>query len=238
MERISTGISNIDRQLQGGYPEGEAILVTGEPGTGKTIFAIQFLYNACMEGKRCVMIATEETPEKILIHSKILGIDLEPYTDEHQLSIIRLLEMRAANYGGTVGAEGDRFLHVNDLDNLAHLIADDVEAVVVDNIGTFSIRMELQQFRDRLETLIYTLSMKKRTSLLIIDATAHKLTHNIAEYSTYGTVKLLIKENPYTGNMERFMYIPKMRDTKLSLEPIPYDITGKGIRTLGPKNKN
>ena len=79
MDRLSTGISKLDKKLQGGYPAGESILITGEPGTGKTILGIQFLHQACVEGKKCMMIATEETPEKILLHAKMLGFDLEPF---------------------------------------------------------------------------------------------------------------------------------------------------------------
>ncbi|MCG8515878.1 MAG: hypothetical protein MI740_17265, partial [Halanaerobiales bacterium] len=105
-----------------------------------------------------------------------------------------------------------------------------VEVIVVDNIGTFSIGTELRAFRDKLETLTYLLSVQKMTSLLMMDGTAHELTHRIAEYSTYGTIKLMVKENPYTGKMERFMHIPKMRGTEISLDPIIYDITDEGIK--------
>jgi KaiC/GvpD/RAD55 family RecA-like ATPase len=42
MARISSGIKSLDKRLQGGFPEGECILITGKPGTGKTIFGMQF----------------------------------------------------------------------------------------------------------------------------------------------------------------------------------------------------
>jgi len=67
MERVPTGIDELDVKLSGGYPKGKAILVTGAPGAGKTIFGIHFLYKACMDGRMCVDIATEEPPEDILL---------------------------------------------------------------------------------------------------------------------------------------------------------------------------
>jgi KaiC/GvpD/RAD55 family RecA-like ATPase len=203
LKRYSTGIPNLDKRLQGGYPEGEAVLITGEPGTGKTIFGIQLLNSACLSGRKCVMIATEETPEKIMIHAKLLGFDLEPHIASKHLS----------------------------------MIADDIEVVVIDNMGTCSVGMDLRTFRDKLETLLYLLSKQRRTSIIIMDETAHEYTHRIAEYSTYGTIRLLVKENPYTGKMERFMYIPKMRGTKLLLDPINYDITEEGITLLASQGK-
>jgi KaiC/GvpD/RAD55 family RecA-like ATPase len=42
----------------------------------------------------------------------------------------------------------------------------------------------------------------------------------------------MIKENPYTEKMERYMYIPKMRDTEISLELMLYDITSGGFTLL------
>jgi len=43
LERISTGIPEIDQIIGGGIPQGFLVAVTGEPGTGKTIFAIHFI---------------------------------------------------------------------------------------------------------------------------------------------------------------------------------------------------
>ncbi len=237
LKRYSTGIPNLDKRLQGGYPEGEAVLITGEPGTGKTIFGIQFLNSACLSGKKCVMIATEETPEKIMVHAKLLGFDLESHIADKKLSIMHLLEMRAADPGAHAGEAQPFTIHMDDLNNFSHLIADDIEVVVIDNMGTCSIGMELRTFRDKLETLLYLLSKQRRTSIIIMDETAHEYTHRIAEYSTYGTIRLLVKENPYTGKMERFMYIPKMRGTKLLLDPINYDITEEGITLLASQGK-
>ena len=49
-----------------GLPKGDAILVRGEPGTGKTILALQFLHKGAENGEKCVYITTEETPETIM----------------------------------------------------------------------------------------------------------------------------------------------------------------------------
>ncbi|WP_407355271.1 RAD55 family ATPase [Methanolobus sp. WCC5] len=232
MKRLSCGISDLDRRIQGGFPEGECILITGEPGTGKTIFGIQFLYRMCKEGRKCMMVATEEVPEKIVLHAKELGFDLEPFIKNGQLSMIRYLELKAFD----IQKDNDNIhTNIDDLNNLIHITEDNIEVFVLDNLGTFSIGTGLKQFKDKIDTLSYLLSKQKRTCLMMMDATAHELTHRIAEYSTYGTIRLMTKENPYTGKMERFMHIPKMRGTKISLELINYDITENGIKLLLPK---
>ena len=56
----------MDRLLAGGIPEGFLVAVTGEPGTGKTIFCMHFIAQGIKEGDRCVYVTTEESRESIL----------------------------------------------------------------------------------------------------------------------------------------------------------------------------
>ena len=45
IEKAPTGINELDNILAGGLPKGSVTLVTGGPGTGKTILSIQFILN-------------------------------------------------------------------------------------------------------------------------------------------------------------------------------------------------
>jgi len=47
----------------------------------------------------------------------------------------------------------------------------------------------------------------------------------------------MVKENPYTGLRERYLDIPKMRGTDISLELSLFDITQKGITFRSSKTK-
>ncbi|MDI6807071.1 MAG: ATPase domain-containing protein, partial [Candidatus Aenigmarchaeota archaeon] len=44
VERTSTGIPGLDKLIEGGYPKGSVVLVSGGPGTGKTLLGLQFIY--------------------------------------------------------------------------------------------------------------------------------------------------------------------------------------------------
>ena len=48
MDRTNTGILELDT-LIGGFPAGKTVFVTGDPGTGKTIFGLQFANSSCMQ---------------------------------------------------------------------------------------------------------------------------------------------------------------------------------------------
>jgi KaiC/GvpD/RAD55 family RecA-like ATPase len=43
VKRVKSGIEGLDEVIEGGFPSGSLILLAGEPGTGKTVFSIQFL---------------------------------------------------------------------------------------------------------------------------------------------------------------------------------------------------
>jgi len=229
MERIPTGIAELDEKISGGYPKSKAMLITGAPGTGKTIFGLHFLYNGCTDGRKCTLIATEEMPEDIITEAGMLGLDLQPYVDSGQLIIDRVLEMRTENT--KIGAQFGAGFEVTEMDILERVqsVPDDVEVVVIDNMGVFALDLNLKEFRNKIDTINLTLSGKGCTTLFIMDETAYELTHMLAEYSVYGSIKLMIKENPYTGMRERYLDIPKMRGTDISLELSVFDITSEGI---------
>ncbi len=230
MDRVPTGIENLDSKIGGGYPKGKGILITGKPGSGKTIIGLHAINRACNDGKKCVILATEETPEDIISQAEMFGFNLAEHIDNGLLEIIRVLELRTRDVARA--SELIRGLSINEIDlmGLIGLIPDDVELAVVDNIGVFSIGLDSKEFRDKFDTFNLSISQMGMTTLFIMDEAAYDLTFQIADYSTYGSIKLFVKENPYTSKMERFLFIPKMRSTPLSLDVERFDITSRGIQ--------
>lgn len=228
--RISTGIEELDLKLGGGYPEGKSILITGGTGTGKSIFGIHFLYKACKNEKKCVLIATEESPEDILEQSEILGLGLSPYYKHGQLIIEKAFQSRSEKVQTSKFGFTPEGLEI-DLPSLSDFVPPDTEVVVIDNIGVFTLRLSIQDFRDQFDALNYVLSSREGcTAMFIMDETAFKMSRKLAEYSVTGSLRLSVNENPYTGNTERYLIIPKMRKTELKLESLRFEITQKGIR--------
>ena len=62
---ISTGISGLDQILGDGIPPHRLHLIDGEPGTGKTTLALQFLLAGLAEGERCLYVTLSETAEEL-----------------------------------------------------------------------------------------------------------------------------------------------------------------------------
>jgi KaiC/GvpD/RAD55 family RecA-like ATPase len=68
--KIRTGIAGLDRMLHGGLVAGRPYIVSGPPGSGKTILAMQFLKEGLEGGERCLFVALEEPPNEIKINMR------------------------------------------------------------------------------------------------------------------------------------------------------------------------
>ncbi len=60
-EKISSGIYGYDEMIDGGFFKQTVNVISGESGTGKTIFGAQFLYKGVQEGKKGLCILTTES---------------------------------------------------------------------------------------------------------------------------------------------------------------------------------
>ena len=107
----------------------------------------------------------------------------------------------------------------------------------MDNVGAFVIGIPMPKLREQLDSLVFKLDGLKCTSLVICDETVAKLTDNVMMYSVYGAIKLMKRDNPYVDTRERVMDIVKIRNTKIPLDYLLFDITDKGIVLL-PKSEN
>ena len=89
--RVPTGIEGLDGMIEGGFIRGDMHLLAGAPGTGKTIFASTFAYNAATKLKEKVVYATfEESTEYLVRNMKKLDIDLAGAEKSGSMKVIDL----------------------------------------------------------------------------------------------------------------------------------------------------
>lgn len=233
MERISTGIPALDREIDGGLPQNKGFLVTGTAGSGKTIFGMHVVNKACKDGKHCLILATEETSEDIIAEAELFGFAFSRYLDEGLLTITKVLEIRSKTTTASSNLISGLSVSEIDIMGLADLVPENIDLLVIDNMGVFALGMAPRDFRNQFDTLNLLLAEKSITVVYVLDQAAHELTNHVADYSTYGCIKFLVKENPYTSKMERFIFIPKMRGTDISLEINKFVITSEGMLVIG-----
>ena len=65
-KKVKSGLSRLDAMLGGGLPEKSAVLLSGGPGTGKTLFGMNFLMEGAKAGEKCCYISLNENKDEIL----------------------------------------------------------------------------------------------------------------------------------------------------------------------------
>lgn len=86
--RASTGIAGLDGMLHGGLLVGNATLVAGSAGVGKTTLGLQFLCAGAEAGEPGLYVTFEESPAKLACQAHGYGLDIEGAQDEGLLTII------------------------------------------------------------------------------------------------------------------------------------------------------
>lgn len=64
-KRCSSGITGLDDILGGGVPEGQMYLIRGDPGAGKTTFAMQFMMEGARRGEKCLYVTLAENTAEL-----------------------------------------------------------------------------------------------------------------------------------------------------------------------------
>ena len=90
IERMHTGINGLDDLLSGGIPKDSITLVSGPPGSGKSIFCYQFLAKGIEEGEKCLYLTLDKKIETHLMQASELGFNFQPAIDKGQIKFLFL----------------------------------------------------------------------------------------------------------------------------------------------------
>jgi circadian clock protein KaiC len=89
LERVKTGVAAFDELIMGGLPRGRTTVVGGTPGSGKTIFAVQFLAHGITQAdENGVLVTFEEPPADIESNMRGFGWDLARWRKEGRLAFV------------------------------------------------------------------------------------------------------------------------------------------------------
>jgi circadian clock protein KaiC len=88
VQKLPTGIESFDLIAEGGIPLGRTTLLSGTAGSGKTVFAMQFLAAGIREGESGVFVTFEESPADIRQNMRSFGWDLEAWERDGNLAFV------------------------------------------------------------------------------------------------------------------------------------------------------
>ncbi len=217
IKRIESGVPGLDRLISGGLMEDSVTLVTGEAGTGKTIFCSQFLWHGLKKGETGIFITLEEDPEDIKEDAKVFGWDFDGYENK---GLFRLIYHDPAQ-----------------VNNLGSLIIDEANSLkakrlVIDSTSIIGLNL---QDASKIRKILYNIInvIKKNNCTAVITAEIPEGSRGLSkfgveEFIVDGVIVLNYLEYA-SGGLDRSLIIRKMRRTDHGKDIYPIDITGKGI---------
>jgi circadian clock protein KaiC len=220
-ERVKTGIPGLDPLMGGGFKYGSINLVEGGPGTGKTIFATQFLLEGLKRGEPVAYITFEVIKEKFYENMKILGWDLQKYEDKGLFHFLAYTPEQIKKIllegGGTI-------------DTLVH--QKKIKRIVIDSITSFALLYanELAK-KEAALTLFNVINTWDCTALLTAqeegDVAHGEVVSAALDFEVDGI--LVIYYMKKKGIRKRGVELLKMRGTKTPDKVFNMEISNKGI---------
>jgi len=232
--KVQTGIPGLDALLGGGFPEGKVVLLVGEPGTGKTVFASQFLMWGLETKQRAIFVGMNELKSRYLSEMKGLRIDFSSHEKDGRFSFVDATSIRRIPEQASVGRipVGGRELGlVNLVDTIQEAVAKSHPSrIAVDSISDLIFRFpSMEERRPAVLDIVEALQETGATCLITGEITSTGPDRDLQpeEYLSEGVIQLKT-----LAKGVRSIQVLKMRGSKVDTKPRPYVITDSGLQVL------
>lgn len=129
IDRVATGVEGFDELIEGGFIRGSNVLMTGVPGTCKTIFGLEYLYYGALKGENGLYISLDSDIELLRLQARQFGFDLDA------------LEKAGKIFFMKVPIEKVKFNLFEMMDKIKNEI--NAKRVVFDSLATYAINIDL-----------------------------------------------------------------------------------------------
>jgi len=227
-ERCPSGVEGLDDILAGGLPRGCFCLIQGDPGSGKTTLALQFLLEGLRRGEKVFYITLSETKQELLQVARSHGWSIDKIPVFDLSAIENLLRPEAQT---TVFHPSEV-----ELTKVSQLLLEEVRKVqparvAFDSLSEFRLMAETSlRYRRQLLTLKQQFTRFKSTVLLlddkmnqtgVLDPHVLSLTHGVIEMEQL---------SPDYGTSRRRLRVSKLRAVKFREGYHDYIIATGGLR--------
>jgi len=234
--RVRTYVPGLDEILFGGVPERSVVLLSGGPGTGKSILGKQFLFNGLKRDEPGIFVALEEHPVAVRRSFRHFGWDVSQYEKEGKFAIVDA-------FTGGVGAAAQRERYVvkqvDDVHELSDVLRQAIKEigarrVVVDSVSTLYLTKPAVA-RSTIMLLKRVLAGLGCTAFFVSQVSVGERGFGGpgVEHAVDGIIRLDLDE--VDGKLYRSIIVWKMRDTKHSMLRHPMEIKDTGVEIFWDK---
>jgi len=220
-ERIATGIPRLDAMLGGkGFFRGSSILLTGTPGTGKTIVSANFAHAAARRGERVLFFSFEESPDQIIRNMHSIGLRLEPLVKR---GLLQFHSARPSLYG----------LEMHLATMFKEIAVFKPQVVIIDPITSLMDAGTSSECKAMITRLIDFLKAAQITTLFTsLTQGGQALQQSEASMSSLMDSWLLLQDFEGNGERNRVFYVLKARGMKHSNQIREFLISDRGIEIV------
>ena len=224
--KVRTGVEGFDELVLGGLPRGQSILVTGGTGTGKSTFALQFLYKgAKVYDEPGIYVTLEESVSGITKNASTYGWDLDGLQKKGKIELL--------DYSPVVSGQIRR-IEPTDIFTSISAAWKKIGArrIVVDPITVFGMQtdslMQLRQDLLRFSNLLKQLDSTTVVFVTEIPEDSQSLSrYGVEEFIADGVIVLYFLR--FGGLRARGIEVRKMRGTSHKEGTFPVKIGEAGI---------
>jgi len=224
--RLTTGIPGLDEAMGGGIPAGDALMLGGPAGSGKTTFATQFAAEGLRRGESVVIVVFEEYPEEYLSRAKARNQDIAAMIEAGNF---RLIYLRPLD------------LSVDEtLAEILEAVADiGASRVVIDSLSGFQIALApafREDFRESLYRLVGALTATGVTIFMTTEiAGGYPEAAFTTERVSFITDDIIVQRFiEIDGVLRTVLAIHKMRGSAHSHDFLTYEVSAQGAVVGGP----
>jgi len=222
--RVKTGIVELDEMLGGGFMPGDAVMVAGAAGTGKTTLALQYLVNGVKQGEPGIYVTFEELPDQIYRDAKNFGWDLRKMEDEGNFRVV-------CTSPSLMLESGDGSL----LEDVIREVQP--RRLVIDSLSHLEMFVKKEDMRMEAYRMVSYLKTRGMSSLLLwespqISGMSFSVTDVGLSFLVDCIVALKLVE--IESSMRKALVVLKMRGSDHDKRLREYDITSQGIAVSTP----